>query len=411
MDAKGPVHAYALLVLASLVAACGVAACRSEHGGGRSRSSGRTLYVSTSSNCAGHQPCYASIQDAVDAAAPERDVIQVAGGVYTTTASQVIYIDKAVQLVGGYDAVDWSPPRPDAQPAIVDAERVPGRRGISIDGRGVPTITVQGFWIRRGVAQTSGGGGVYVTGGSVFLENNVIEECIADGSGGGVYISDGRVHLRNNLFRGNEAQYGAGLYVAGGNVILQRDTFVGNQAPPLGGAIAIDGGTVEGTNNVVAKNLLAGAGVYVSGGHLSATHWTVVDNGLYGIVMDLGMDIEGGSAKVCNSIIASHSSGLFGAGAEARRSLFHDVEHPCYTGASCLDKVFGDPRFVDPLDGDYHIAADSAAVDQACSMGVASDMDGDIRPVGPASDIGADEIAPDRTYLPLVVRKHLSHRH
>jgi hypothetical protein len=338
-------------------------------------------------------------------------VIKVAVGTYTATASSnaspssVVVIKKGVCLVGGYHVDDWSIPRPDAPRPVVDAEHVPGRRAFFIDGRGVPTITVRGFRVYRGMDDSSGGGGAYVAGGSVILEDNVIERCAADTRGGGLFVADGSLLLTANTFERNVAQYGGGLYVDGGKVVLERNTFLRNEAPPSGGAIALGGGKVTGANNVVTENPLAGAGVYLMGGHLTARHWTLVNNGRYGVIADLGVDVDRGSVALSKSIIASHQSGLFGSGAVGRQTLFHDVDHPCIAGASCVNNLFGDPKFVDPRGGDYHIRADSAAVDQGYSLDVARDMDGDFRPVGAASDIGADEIEPERTYVPLVLRR------
>jgi len=404
LDVKKLILACVALILASFLAVCGLAGCRSRPDGETSKSSGQTLYVSNASDCDDQHPCYASIQGAVDAAS-EGDVIKVALGTYTTTASQVVTIKKGIRLVGGYHVDDWSVSRADVQPAIIDAEQAPGRRGVSIDGRGVSTITLKGFWIRRGGAQASGGGGVHVAGGSVVLEDNVIEACTAETRGGGLFIAGGSVHMRNNTLEGNVAQYGGGLYIDDGRVVLEQNTFLNNAAPPIGGALAIAGGVVTGVNDVVADNARAGTGVYLSGGHLTASHWTVVNNGRYGIIADLGIDIKNGSATLRKSIIASHTGGLCGAGAAAQQALFYDVDRPCIAGASCVNNLFGDPKFVDPSAGDYHIAADSAAVDRGYSLDVFYDMDGDIRPVGAASDIGADEIEPYTTYLPLVVRR------
>ena len=65
--------------------------------------------------------------------------------------------------------------------------------------------------------------------------------------------------------------------------------------------------------------------------------------------------------------------------------------------------VTGDPRFVDPPGGDYHIGPGSAAADAGVAAGIGTDIDGDGRPVGADYDIGADECFL-RIYLPLVVR-------
>jgi hypothetical protein len=404
LDTRRLVLAGAALILASLGAVLGFGGCLSKPETGISKSSGQTLYVSNTPDCAGRSPCHASIQDALDVAS-DGDVIKVASGVYTATASQVVSIQRAVRLVGGYQLDDWSLPRSNVAPAVLDAEGVAGRRGVYIDGRGVSTITVEGFHIRRGGFQVPEGGGGYVAGGTVVLEDNLIEACTVEARGGALFVADGSVHLRRNTIRGNAAQYGGGLYVEAGNVVLERNILMDNEAPPMGGAIAIAGGGVDGANNLVVENALAGAGIYLSGGHLTASHWTLVDNGRYAIIADLGVDIESGSVTLNKSIVASHEGGLCGAGVVARQTLFHRVDRPCIAGASCVSNLFGDPSFIDPLTGDYHISADSPAVDQGHSLDVGQDMDGDIRPVGAASDIGADEIEPLRIYLPLVVRR------
>jgi len=403
LDAKKLVLAYATLVLASLVTACGLTACRSPRDEDPSRVAGRTLYVSSGGTCGGQTPCYATLQEAVDAAAPTGDLIKVAGGVYTSTDDQVLHIDRAVQLIGGFPPGEWSQPYPDIHPVIVDAEQAPGRRVISIEASDALTITIRGFRVMRGGYRVQEGGGIHVADGAVVLEDSIVEDCSADSRGGGVFIANGEVHLRDNLLRGNSAQYGGALYLHDGRVTLERNTVLASEAPPLGGAIAVADGTLVGTNNVVAENALAGAGVYLSGGTLTASHWTLVNNGRYAVIVDLGIEIETGSATIENSIVASHQGGFCGSGAVARHILFHDVGNPCIAGASCVNNLFGAPGFRDPLSSDYHITASSAAVDQAYSLDVPRDLDGDIRPVGSASDLGADELEPCRAYLPLVL--------
>jgi hypothetical protein len=56
---------------------------------------------------------------------------------------------------------------------------------------------------------------------------------------------------------------------------------------------------------------------------------------------------------------------------------------------------WGDPAFVNPGGGDYHIRTESAALDAGVFAGVTDDLDGDARPLNPARpdapDLGADE--------------------
>ncbi|MBN1813505.1 MAG: hypothetical protein JXA14_16830, partial [Anaerolineae bacterium] len=70
-----------------------------------------------------------------------------------------------------------------------------------------------------------------------------------------------------------------------------------------------------------------------------------------------------------------------------------------------------DPQFVDAVNGDYHLQADSPCVDVGTGTGAPmEDFEEDPRPLdgdldGTAVvDMGADEFKPPQVYLPLVLK-------
>ena len=64
----------------------------------------------------------------------------------------------------------------------------------------------------------------------------------------------------------------------------------------------------------------------------------------------------------------------------------------------------GDPLFVNPDIGDYHIGEDSAARNMGLPSAVTWDMDYELRPMGGVWDLGADEFFELWLFLPMVVK-------
>ena len=67
--------------------------------------------------------------------------------------------------------------------------------------------------------------------------------------------------------------------------------------------------------------------------------------------------------------------------------------------------LIGDPRFVDPLNDNYHLRFGSPAIDHGIDADVYTDLDGDPRPIGSGFDIGAYEFQLiKRVYLPVILK-------
>jgi hypothetical protein len=188
------------------------------------------------------------------------------------------------------------------------------------------------------------------------------------GDGGGLYVGAvGPYTLTNNLVAGNHANdWGSGLRFSGSS-----------------------GGTTLGhlLHNTIADNHGSGQGIYVS------------------------MYV---SLVFTNTIIAGHHSvginAASGSTVTLEATLWHD-NGAATSGAGSIStgtiNITGDPAFVDPSAWDYHLTANSAAIDKGVDVSAkllcSYDIDGDPRPQGDASDIGADEFQVRyQIYLPLV---------
>ena len=132
----------------------------------------------------------------------------------------------------------------------------------------------------------------------------------------------------------------------------------------------------------------------------------------------IGIRIEYGAAvALTNTILVSHTMGiqvtsgstatlegtLWGSGAWANGADWGG-DGDVLTGTV---NTWGDPGFVDPDGGDYHIDLGSAARNAGVDSGVIADIDGDTRPQESGYDIGADEFCMHwKVYLPLVARNY-----
>jgi uncharacterized repeat protein (TIGR01451 family) len=175
-----------------------------------------------------------------------------------------------------------------------------------------------------------------------------------------------------------------------------------------GGGIALYGTQATLVNTVIADNRAqrSGSAIYVLDLSPRFLHTTVARNSLGEETSDgAGILIASGAVSFVNTVVVSHTTGVYAA-EEASVSLegtlwgagawANDVDWAgpgsIFTGAPEAN-VWGDPAFVSPRTGDYHIGVGSAAIDRGVSADVDSDIDHQPRPIPPggAVDLGADE--------------------
>ncbi|MFN8597523.1 MAG: PKD domain-containing protein [Anaerolineae bacterium] len=248
------------------------------------------------------------------------------------------------------------------------------------------------------------GGGVCVYLDAATLSYNLIQGNTASGGGygGGLYLESGTITVDHNTFASNTASTGngGGLAISSGTAAINENTFRSNTAPDSfagGGAVYMILGTVTFRNNVIADNQTGGfgPGVYVASSTADFWHNTLARN-TGGDGSGVYLDNSGPStAQLTNTILVSNTIGVFadtGTTANLNATLFGGGTNTSGSGTiSNLNSHTGNPGFVNPTTGNYHLTSNSAAIDQGVNAGVTTDIDGDARPIGLGFDLGADE--------------------
>jgi hypothetical protein len=251
------------------------------------------------------------------------------------------------------------------------------------------------------------GAGLYLARGQeITLSSNTILSNTAL-NGGGVYLKDNYSCIKGNLIRGNLALNGAGVYIQESKSAFEGNQIIANGGTFYGGGIFL-GCHSDATmvNDVIAQNYAgnAGGGMYVRGASPRIAHLTFSENrGEGGGIFITNDDFLPGGAltstiEMVNVIIANHQNGIkieSGNLAYIRGVLWFGNDNN-YVGQGKIDivsgtEVFGDPDFVAPQAGDYHISSQSFAIDAGVSSQVRLDIDNQKRPQGKGYDIGADE--------------------
>jgi len=184
-----------------------------------------------------------SIKDAVENA-EDGDTVLVAAGGYSGAGNQGIEILEKSLIVIAEDG-----------PEVTAISLWNDDRAFRVIGTGSETVTIRGFAITDGRAQS--GGAVYVRMANLFLEQCYIHNCTAPnnppgtGYGGGLSVSNGATaQVTSCTFAGNTAQghlytpgFGTSIYTAGGaSSVVERCLFMDDVASYMStGALHADG--------------------------------------------------------------------------------------------------------------------------------------------------------------------------
>ncbi len=301
--------------------------------------------------------------------------------------------------------------------------------GASIEG-GSPTLVGNRVWENR-----EGGVGLYQSS-AVLRGNSILSNTAEFASGLGLFYSSARVD--SNIIAGNSsASDGGGVYMVWSADTLSRNKIAANSAPWNGGGLfvaestgIINGNTITANtgdygggialfadisstinNNLILENSArqAGSGIYIYDSSARLLHNTIVHNvGGDGSGICVGDPWNSGSATLINTILLSHTIGIAVSRvstATLEATLWGNQVD--WTGDGTIvtgtHNYWGDPAFVHPIAGNYHIGPGSAALDRGIEAGVGTDLDGQFRPCG-LPDLGSDEYWPIQIYLPLIGR-------
>jgi hypothetical protein len=268
-----------------------------------------------------------------------------------------------------------------------------------------------------GVASVSGGrfinnrvtsGNLYGLGGGLFSFYDIsvtATDFISNTAlrGGGLYARGAAV-VANSRFQHNRSTStlfsGGGGMSTGGALVLMGTEFTSNSAVHDGGGLYYyGGGDTRIVNASFADNTTTSDGaalfLYSTGGHVDLLHVTIADDGLN---PKQAIFAQNGSVRITNTIIANHAIGIerwSGATIYEDYNLFYgNTKNVSGTISSGSHQPVGNPQFVNPAAGDYHIQPSSVAFNAGADISIPNDIDGQPRPYGPHSDIGADEYWP-----------------
>jgi predicted outer membrane repeat protein len=246
---------------------------------------------------------------------------------------------------------------------------------------------------------TATGGGVCATSAeitnSTFMSNTALS--------GGAVQSNLFVKLTGVYFAGNQAGLGSiyssggalDLQQPGGSAIISGSQFIANSAVDRGGAIFVWSGNnnLWITNSLFANNSAGTSGAVLysaSTGAITLLHNTITDVDHDHVS---AVAINQSALNVANTIIANHAiaiSNTGGAVYEDYNLFFNNITNTVGI-TSGGHSLIGDPKFVDPLNGNYHLQFGSAAIDHGVDADIYTDLDGNPRPKGVGFDIGAYE--------------------
>jgi len=340
---------------------------------------------------------YPTIQQGIDAAV-DGDTVLVADGTYTGDGNRDIdFNGKKITLKSENGAEN----------CIIDcqsSEEDPHRGFYFHNGEDSISV-VDGFTIKNGGKWTFEGGGIYCSGSSPTITNNIIINSLHCGHGGAIICQvNSSPTIANNRISGNSAAFGGGI-----SCLQSSPTIIGNiitDNSGTGGGIYLTSSSGTITNNIIANN----SGSNGAGIHCSVSSSAIITNNT---IVNNSADYYGGgiyyfkdsSSTVLNTILWGNSpQEIYFSGENDPNTItisYSDIQggqSGIVTNnngtVNWLDgNIDANPLFGNPYSGlDYDLKPGSPCINAGTSSGAPStDIVGRPRPSGSGVDIGAYE--------------------
>ncbi len=207
---------------------------------------------------------FGSIQQAINAAAPDNE-IRVVAGTYTKINGHVLdWQNKDLKIRGGYAAVGSTVRNPAQYPCIIDGNNLANRscivaRNLNEDAE------LSGFTIKRG--NYFQGGGMHNDASHLLIANCIFIENQSPSFGGAIYMkSFAEPVIRNCKFQSNSAVEGGAIYSSDCYPNLRNCAFLLNTASSMGGALR----SKYSNLTIASCSFIANAGGSNNAGHALA---------------------------------------------------------------------------------------------------------------------------------------------
>ena len=217
----------------------------------------------------------------------------------------------------------------------------------------------------------------------------------------GIQIYDDFTHIRGLTMRGFARETPAGdtaIWIAGQSVTIEETLihdFVGVNARARGIRTTIDTISSPNTSVTIRNCILFGGDVGIllgTSGHQATIEHTTV----YGMTFR-GIELQDGTATIRNSVAMGNPIDIRVTGATVTQS--HNMTSDgSAAGTGSLPSQNTADQFVSIATGseDLHLRTNSDGIDSGMDLltSVPTDIDGEMRPIGNGTDMGADEYSP-----------------